>query len=955
MSECAPLPSPKVNSSRRRKSSKARRSNENTAPPSSNLPTPPVNRFGFKKRPNASITQTLSAQEEEPGAETALSAPVELVSLLQGSLGDLDAYAAIIRTRPVANQYDFKARISEMTDMHKQTKEALKDLVRRSRGIPSLLATVQEEINTRIEAMAHDLGATRATYNHCRRELDAARQRGDELALTSQQLQSDLEQTKVSMDEVQQQLTHETSRADIAEINLSKCQKDLEEASALAAENKKSHDEANEKALELSRKLKESDEARANETAALQAELSKVTQTSETTKKNLTEALEESRARVTELETAFSKLSAEHEEMGGQYDTLKVSNAATVQSLAEKESTLARLQIELETANVQLEKKDADLRASIQSVMQIQKDNTEQAQSERQRFEKLEAEMRELRDAQQQLQLEKQSAMLEGERLQTEIATLNARVQEASSALQRMESERDVQLARVAEQNAALSVERSELQKLNVDLSKLREDLSAERASHKSMADQVEKLTGEKHILEVEYRSYKEHHGTSNAQQMEAITELKLTVDKLSKQVEHKQAELGTQEVNVAQQSAFIQSLQAKLLEAETTRRALHNAVQELKGNIRVFCRMRPPPEGNAVALTAAENQLSLAHNSETYTFSFDKVFRPDATQEKLFEEVDGLVQSALDGYKVCIFAYGQTGSGKTHTMQGGSDSQSWGLIPRSLSKILRESEAMRKDGWEWALSASFLEVYNEQLRDLLANDGGSTAPLSIKHDEDWGTIVTNVSEFRVDSMEQINLLMARAAKQRAVGFTDMNAASSRSHSVFALYLKGVNESQGSVLHGALHLVDLAGSERLDRSGATGDRLKETQSINKSLSSLADVFAAKASKQAHVPFRNSKLTFLMEPCLSGQGKTLMVVNVGPEDTNSHETLCSLRFASQVSQCDTGGKPKRSAKAVGGGVGTVKMGSSKSTLSGITQSSIRPQTAGASLGSVRRAK
>merc|ERR1719230_2215993 len=156
---------------------------------------------------------------------------------------------------------------------------------------------------------------------------------------------------------------------------------------------------------------------------------------------------------------------------------------------------------------------------------------------------------------------------------------------------------------------------------------------------------------------------------------------------------------------------------------------------------------------------------------------------------------------------------------------------------------------------------------------------------------------------------------MEKAAKARAVGATDMNAMSSRSHSVFALYLHGSNRELNSEVHGALHLVDLAGSERLSKSGATGDRLKETQNINRSLSSLADVFAAKAEGRSHVPFRNSKLTHLMEPCLSGQGKTLMAVNVGPETDNSHETLCSLRFASQVSQCTTGGKPKRSAKTL----------------------------------------
>merc|ERR1712054_487477 len=139
------------------------------------------------------------------------------------------------------------------------------------------------------------------------------------------------------------------------------------------------------------------------------------------------------------------------------------------------------------------------------------------------------------------------------------------------------------------------------------------------------------------------------------------------------------------------------------------------------------------------------------------------------------------------------------------------------------------------------------------------------------------------------------------------------NAQSSRSHSIFALYLTGVNRENKTELSGALHLVDLAGSERLDKSGATGCRLRETQNINKSLSSLADVFIAKAENRSHVPFRNSKLTYLMEPCLSGQGKTLMMVNVGPEEDHAHETLCSLRFAKQVSQCHTGGKPKRAAK------------------------------------------
>merc|ERR1711865_787764 len=238
------------------------------------------------------------------------------------------------------------------------------------------------------------------------------------------------------------------------------------------------------------------------------------------------------------------------------------------------------------------------------------------------------------------------------------------------------------------------------------------------------------------------------------------------------------------------------------------------------------------------------------------------------------------------------------------------------GLIPRALEQIFTASEKMRSQGWQWSLKAFFVEVYNEVLRDLLREDKGNSTPQchTIKNDKDWGAVVTNVGCVDVTSMSQINTLMAKAAKLRSVGATDMNAQSSRSHSIFALYITGTNVGLDTELHGALHLVDLAGSERLDKSGATGDRLKETQNINKSLSSLSDVFLAKSENRSHVPFRNSKLTHLMEPCLSGSGKTLMFVNVGPEADNSHETCCSLRFAGQVAKCTTGGKPTKCVRA-----------------------------------------
>jgi len=224
----------------------------------------------------------------------------------------------------------------------------------------------------------------------------------------------------------------------------------------------------------------------------------------------------------------------------------------------------------------------------------------------------------------------------------------------------------------------------------------------------------------------------------------------------------------------------------------------------------------------------------------------------------------------------------------------------------------------MQAKGWKWTLEASFLEVYQEQIRDLLLEvHSADNQPIhAILQDEARGPSVSNVTVVNVDSIAQIQRLMAKAAKHRSVGQTNINAVSSRSHAIFALYLRGENAELDTELTGALHMVDLAGSERLSKSKATGSRMKETCSINKSLSCLTDVFAAKQEEargeRSHIPFRNSKLTHLLEPCLSGHGKTLMVLNVAPEEAHAHESLCSLRFASHVAQCNTGGQPKRNA-------------------------------------------
>ena len=374
-----------------------------------------------------------------------------------------------------------------------------------------------------------------------------------------------------------------------------------------------------------------------------------------------------------------------------------------------------------------------------------------------------------------------------------------------------------------------------------------------------------------------------------------------------------------------------IRELEEQLLNSESQRRRMHNCIQELRGNIRVFVRTRPflPSDGaacdSAIGVSPDGESLDIADNrsAATHGFKFDKVFPPSAGQDMVFQEVSDFVQSALDGYHVCLFSYGQTGSGKTHTMQGSGNGAMRGIIPRAVEQILAQAKVLQSQKWNFNLSASFLEIYNEDLKDLLVSMTNGQQPasrakkLAIKRNREGKSFVDGLTEIPIETvasetgMQQLEALMGVAARARSVASTKMNSQSSRSHSVFMLHLRGYNEDSGAVVEGALNLCDLAGSERLDRSGAGADakRLKETQAINKSLSCLGDVFNALAQRASHVPYRNSKLTYLLQDCLSGDGKALMFVNLSPTTASSNESLCSLRFAQRVNQVELG-KPTK---------------------------------------------
>lgn len=313
-----------------------------------------------------------------------------------------------------------------------------------------------------------------------------------------------------------------------------------------------------------------------------------------------------------------------------------------------------------------------------------------------------------------------------------------------------------------------------------------------------------------------------------------------------------------------------------KLRAEESLRRKLHNEIQELKGNIRVFCRVRPvlqdegeaarinfpddELDGREVMVTGPDQKSSLGKDiTKHHPFAFDRVFGPRWSNSEIFDEVSQLVQSALDGYNCCIFSYGQTGTGKTYLM-----SSKDGMIPLAVDQIYQRTKELEERGWTYSMQGSFVEVYNENLNDLLGRDQDiDNKKLKIHHDDrTMKTTITDVSIVPLDSPEAVHNVLTQADRYRSVAATKANQRSSRSHSVFILSLVGENPITGERCEGTLNLVDLAGSERLAHSKAEGDRLKETQNINKSLSSLGDVIAAlgKADPKAHIPYSNSTVS-----------------------------------------------------------------------------------------------
>eukprot|EP00118_Oscarella_pearsei_P004808 m.21075 g.21075 ORF g.21075 m.21075 type:complete len:950 (+) comp28134_c0_seq3:11-2860(+) len=518
---------------------------------------------------------------------------------------------------------------------------------------------------------------------------------------------------------------------------------------------------------------------------------------------------------------------------------------------------------------------------------------------------------------------ERGDVVKENAKLRVQVAEVKSKVGELESAVEALNH---------------LGEEReSDLLKLQAERRGLHQDLATVSADLKSSREQTTKAAEDKEKAIIELRrqmdeasqdlkrrlKYIAMHVSGVGREMQSSRDAYKTL-RDEHQVLHASIGMSFREVKAKTAKAIRdidetnKLLVSKYKQEMALRKKLHNEVIELKGNIRVFCRVRPTIKEDGQGMQAKhvvtfdfdDDQLvNVFSRGTNRPFEMDSVFRPDSAQEKIFSEVKNLITSCMDGFDVCIFAYGQTGSGKTYTMEGPTDNP--GVNPRALEELFAVAKARNLD-WTYEITMSVIEIYNEQIRDLLGDN--PTAKMDIRQHPEGYLYVPGLCWVQVASRADVQEVFSMGRENRATACTNMNEHSSRSHALLCVKVEGRNKTTGAKTLGKLNLIDLAGSERVAKSGTEGERLKEAQNINKSLSSLGDVIHSLKNKSSHVPFRNSKLTYLLQDSLSGNSKTLMIVHVAPVEKNAGETINSLTFASRVRTVELGQATRKTQSA-----------------------------------------
>ncbi|KAK5998527.1 Kinesin heavy chain [Cladobotryum mycophilum] len=321
--------------------------------------------------------------------------------------------------------------------------------------------------------------------------------------------------------------------------------------------------------------------------------------------------------------------------------------------------------------------------------------------------------------------------------------------------------------------------------------------------------------------------------------------------------------------------------------------------------SIKVVARFRPQNRveiesgGKPIVSFTSDDTCTLDSKEAQGTFTFDRIFDMSCKQQDIFDySIRPTVDDILNGYNGTVFAYGQTGAGKSYTMMGTNidDPEGRGVIPRIVEQIFA-SIMSSPSTIEYTVRVSYMEIYMERIRDLLAPQNDN---LPIHEEKNRGVYVKGLLEIYVSSVQEVYEVMRRGGNSRAVAATNMNQESSRSHSIFVVTITQKNVETGSAKSGQLFLVDLAGSEKVGKTGASGQTLEEAKKINKSLSALGMVINALTDgKASHVPYRDSKLTRILQESLGGNSRTTLIINCSPSSYNDAETLGTMRFGTRA--------------------------------------------------------
>ena len=325
---------------------------------------------------------------------------------------------------------------------------------------------------------------------------------------------------------------------------------------------------------------------------------------------------------------------------------------------------------------------------------------------------------------------------------------------------------------------------------------------------------------------------------------------------------------------------------------------------------MKVFIRVRPLNDKERNTSQCVEvngTTIQMRDKEPDHRFSFDHVFNTDTTQDQVYQSVGKeVVDEAFQGFNGTVFAYGQTSSGKTHTCIGphGAGPEEQGILPRMINHLFEKIQAA-PSFIEFRIKLSMVEIHMERIKDLLDT---SKVDLKIREKSGKGIYIQDVTEEYVASSAETLEFLTKGIGNRSVGQTNMNDTSSRSHMAFIITLYQNNLKDASAKSGKIILIDLAGSEKISKTGAEGKLLDEAKQINKSLSALGNVINALTDpKIPHIPYRDSKLTRLLQESLGGNSKTHLIINVSPSELNESETLSSLRFGFRAKQIKN--KPK----------------------------------------------